>query len=131
MTLLRQVTRFGLIGVINTLVDIGSYTVLIYTGLPLLAAIVTSTSLGLLTSYVLNGRYTFSGSNQRDRATFARFLLVSGFGLWVLQPVVIVLLSHLSAATQPLQLVLIKCFATGVTMIWNFCWYKYRVFAAT
>ncbi len=121
-SLRRQVVSFGLIGVINTLVDIGSFSLMVMLGVPYLPATFVSTSLGLLTSFTLNRRYTFAAPG-----SLVRFLVVTLIGLWVLQPLIIggitALTSHSHMAT-----IAAKVVATAVTMVWNFIWYRHVVF---
>lgn len=123
----KQVVRFGLVGIINTTVDVGSFVALVYLGVPSLVAIFVSTSLGLLCSFALNRSFVF-GASQTSRQTVALFLLVTCFGLWILQPLVIEGLALLLRNNSELALSGYKLIATGVTMVWNFYWYRSKVF---
>ena len=123
---IRQLISFGLIGLLNTLIDIGSYTLLLSIGSPLVVAIFVSTSLGLACSYTLNRQLTFHSR----RHSVGRFLFVTLIGLWVLQPLIILGGQQLFSFTTTLQLTVMKLLATGITMVWNFAWYKTNVFAA-
>ncbi len=123
----KQLIRFGLVGVINTAVDVLSFIALIYLGIPSLVAIFISTSLGLLCSFTLNRTFVFGGSQVGTR-TVGNFLLVTCFGLWVLQPIIIEGLAIMLNNHSELYLSAYKLVATGVTMVWNFCWYRSKVF---
>lgn len=122
-----QLTSFIIIGVINTLVDICSYALLVGLGTPLLIAIFISTSLGLACSYILNSKFTFRSAGH----SIASFLAVTLFGLWVIQPLIISGAQHLFSLHTTLELTIAKLFATATTMVWNFCWYRTKVFANT
>lgn len=126
MSLTKQVISFGAIGILNTAIDIGSYAALITFGTPLIIAIFISTSLGLLSSYVLNRRLTFHASH--TTATLVRFLAVTLAGLWVLQPLIIFGLSQAFSLHSVAALTTAKLAATAVTLVWNFCWYRLKIF---
>lgn len=128
MSLSKQIVSFGIIGVINTVVDIGSYTALITAHVPLAAAIFLSTSLGLICSYTLNLRFTFEHQKATTRSAIS-FVTVTLFGLWIIQPAVIFGLTAIFSLDNTSELVMAKLLGTVVTMIWNFLWYKNRVFA--
>ena len=64
MTIRKQLTTFAAIGVLNTAVDVTIYTLLIWLTVPLLLAIIISTTAGMVCSYVLNRRFTFKTNRQ-------------------------------------------------------------------
>ena len=75
-----QAVKFGLVGVINTLVDYLSYTLLLF--IPFFAenyvlAQIIGYSLGLCNSLVLNKRWTFSQREPMTRRQLACFLAVN------------------------------------------------------
>lgn len=132
----RAFLRFVLVGTVNTGVDVVIYTVLVATGLPVVVANLISTTCGLIVSYVLNRTFVFrDGPHPHRRARIRQlvlFVVTTGFGLWVLQPLVIL---AGTAALRPLAvagLVLIlvpKLAATAVTLVWNYVLYSLVVFA--
>ena len=88
-----QAVKFGLVGVINTLVDYLSYTLLLF--IPFFAenyvlAQIIGYSLGLCNSLVLNKRWTFAQREPMTRRQLACFLAVN--------------LAALAASTGPLHL---------------------------
>lgn len=86
----HRVVRFALVGVVNTAIDLGLYLALRHLGLPLACANLLSTTAGLTFSYLANRSFTFGDRAAGGRrATATRFLLTTGFGLWVVQPLVI------------------------------------------
>lgn len=75
-----QAVKFGLVGVINTLVDYGVYTLLLF--IPFfkenyVLAQVLGYSAGLINSLVLNKRWTFSQREPMTKGQLASFLLVN------------------------------------------------------
>lgn len=123
----KQVVRFGLVGVINTAVDVGAFAALVFLGVHSLVAIFISTTLGLLCSFLLNRSFVF-GAKHTSARTIASFLLVTCSGLWILQPLIIEGLALMLDTRTALALTIFKLLATAVTMIWNFIWYRAKVF---
>ncbi len=135
-------TRFAifcLIGVGNTLVDIVVYLGLYNTTHSIFWANVVATSVALICSYVLNSKFTFQSKNwPRQRLLF--FVIVTIFGLWVLQTYLIYSFTHLLqmipvgglhklGSLEPAVIALApKLLATGFTFIWNFIWYNKVIF---
>ena len=79
-----EILRYGFVGVINTAIDAGGFIALV-AGLhvPVLPANVVSYSLGIVSSYVLNGRWTFRGASFHGLASyrFIRFIVLNLLGL--------------------------------------------------
>jgi putative flippase GtrA len=92
-----------------------------------------STSVALAVSYLLHSRLTFAAN--MTTGTLAQFVLITLSGLWLLQPLVIVLLTPLLAAILPfaadakLPIITAKFMSIGVTLIWNYTWYSRVIFA--
>ncbi len=126
----KQILRFGLVGVINTLVDVVSFVVMIYAGTPMIVAVLVSTSLGLVCSFSLNHVFVFEKNGSVNRTSIIRFLLVTCVGLWLIQPVIISGLAYLLGNSSEIALTIYKLLATAVTMVWNFTWYRSKVFSS-
>ncbi|MBB1564232.1 GtrA family protein [Candidatus Saccharibacteria bacterium] len=118
MNIHKQLTTFAAIGALNTAVDVTIYTLLIWLTVPLLLAIIISTTAGMICNYVLNRRFTFK-TNHRP---IVQFIYITITGLWVLQPVVIWLLIQLFEITSTLGLSMAKLATTSISLIWNFVW---------
>ena len=130
----RKKVSFLIIGVINTLVDISIYTLLVQLQiLPIFLANFVSTSAGIGCSYLLNRKFTFQQQSRSGKRSFALFFVITAFGLWVLQPIVIFLVDGVLAGRNwsipDILLTLFpKLVATGVTLVWNFVLYDKIVF---
>lgn len=74
---LKEAFMYGVIGVVNTFIGMGSCLLLTYLGLfPELANLLGNIA-GMLNSYMLNKRFTFKSSNSHKR-DFLRFSLAMG-----------------------------------------------------
>lgn len=120
MTIRKQLTTFAAIGVLNTAVDVTIYTLLIWLTVPLLLAVIISTTTGMICNYSLNRRFTF----KTDRQPIVQFIGITLTGLWVLQSTAIWLLIQLFGITSTLGLSMAKLAATSISLIWNFVWYR-------
>jgi putative flippase GtrA len=135
-----RLVRFGLVGLANTAIDVGIYLGLRSTGMPLVPANAISTTAGLLFSFVANRSFTFGDRAGSGRARVAAlFLVTTGLGLWVLQPLVIAGVEHLlatwhtAAALVPsaLHSLVPKLAGIAVSIAWNYVAYDRLVFAGT
>lgn len=134
-----KLALFSLIGVFNTLFDIVVYTVILDINHSILIANTVSTTLALLGSYFLNSRITFKSKRWTPR-NFIMFVVVTLFGLWVLQTSAIYLIASLFKHTPShywqilgrfdhiAQQVIPKLIATVVTFVWNYTWYNKVIF---
>jgi len=141
------VGKFGLVGVLNTAFDFALFSLLRLAVVPILPANVMSTSVCMALSFLMNRRFVFqaTGGGWRRQATL--FLLGTAFSMYVLQNGVIWFLVHafpapLDAAvavgqsiglSSPRWEILLrsdtaKLVATGASLTWNFCFYRWAVF---
>ena len=136
----RQATRFCIVGVLNTLVDIAVLNLLIlitgtgHTG-PLFTAFKTVSFLAaLLNSFYMNSRWTFAGENgSRPTATQgAQFIAISVVG----SIVNIASASYVASYVRPpAELVaywptIAALVGTVFSVVFNFIGYKFLVFSS-
>lgn len=131
-----QFAKFGLIGVLNTLLDFGvlnllSYLTKVYSGPTLVVLNVFAFLAANVNSYFWNKSWTFSSRAKNAASEFGRFLLVSIIGfvvnsliLWFLTT----LMHPLGGLSPQLWENAAKIVATVVYTIWNFIGYKLLVF---
>ncbi len=128
-----KVVRFALVGGFNTALDFGLLFLLSKVfGLPVSAANIISTTIAFLCSFALNKNFTFRTTDTSVKRELILFVVVTLFGLWVLQNLVIWAVSPLLASfglQSNLVLLLAKLLATIVSLIWNFVLYDRVVFA--
>ncbi|HEX4686040.1 MAG TPA: GtrA family protein [Nocardioides sp.] len=116
------VVRFATVGVANTVIDLALFGMLL-APLGLLRANLVSTSVGMVFSFVANGRHTFGVTSLTGRQALA-FLATNGFTMWLLQPSVIILAHAMLGA----PLLLAKTAALASSVVTNFALYRYAVF---
>lgn len=122
--------RFGLVGIANTAIDFSILFTLTAFGIPVLIANIFSTSTAFCFSFFANKKYTFKVSGNAKRE-FLLFIVVTLFGLWGIQTLIIkVITSLLDPTTLPDQLILViaKVLAIIASLIWNYTLYSRVVF---
>lgn len=128
-----QKLRFLAVGGFNTLLDFGLLFTLKALGLPVITANIISTTTAFCFSFLANKKYTFKTTDTDIKREIVLFISVTLFGLWVLQTVVIKLVTLLLAPygiATDLILLIAKLLATGVTLVWNYVLYSRLVFKA-
>jgi putative flippase GtrA len=126
-----QKLRFIAVGVINTTLDFGILFSLKALGLPAIPANILSTSAAFCFSFFANKKYTFKTQSSNVKRELLLFVIVTLFGLWVLQSLVIQLVTvTLAGSVLPPDAVLFiaKLFATVVSLVWNYTLYSRVVF---
>lgn len=125
--------RFLVVGLLNTVTDIAIYWLLTQSGMALVVANFISTSAGMTVSYTLNRGFTFRAQSGNTRRQIILFLIVTLFGLWVIQPIVIVASRGFFDGPHwwGLENVLPKLIATCASLAWNYLLYNKVVFTIT
>ena len=143
----KQVGRFGLIGILNTLIDFSLYNLLFaLVGLAVIPANVISTSVAITFSFIANKTFVFRAGGVNRLRQAASFVVITVFSVYVLQNSVLYLFTKIWPDTfvywyrllEPLiggifsqEFVVnngAKAMAVGVGMVWNYLWYKKVVF---
>lgn len=128
--------RFGLVGVINTLVDISILNILVhFIGLALIPANITSTSFAMLVSFTLNKTAVFRKNDRKYARQLVLFFAVTLVGVWIIQTGVFIGVYTMLESVLPwpdvLLITMAKIVGVGVGMIWNYMWYSRVVFRST
>ncbi len=135
----KKVIMFAAIGIFNTLFDMALYVLVQYLTGSIIIANIVATSAALIGSYLLNSKLTFKAKKWTAKS-FVLFVVVTIFGLWVLQTGVIYLLTPLVGVIPeflwrllgPIEdvakILAPKVVATAVTVVWNFLWYNKVIF---
>ena len=120
----KQFILYAIVGVINTLVDLGVYSLVLFlSGIPTLSQIVGYAS-GILCSFCLNRGVTFKEENGGSPLLqFLRFLLVNGVTLGISVLGIRFLTEHWTMSGY-----LAKLPITVVTFVVNYLGYKILVF---
>ena len=125
---------FAAIGGLNTILDFVILFGLTSLGISSLIANVFSTGITFINSFGLNKKITFksvSKSKKELAREMALFIIVTLFGLWIIQGVIIFLtLPFFESILKNLKISLLisKLIATVFSLIWNFILYKKVVF---
>ena len=119
--------RYALVGGFNTALDFGILFGLTALGMNELLANFISTTIAFCFSFFANRTFTFK-ANGDARREFIAFTLVTLFGIWVLQPIVIATVTHILNMHSSASLLIAKLLATGVSLVWNYLLYSRVVF---
>ena len=126
--------RFALVGGINTLIDFGllfAFSSLF--GVPRGLANILSTSVAFVFSFFANKKFTFQSSSKENIVSeMVLFTIVTLFGLWVIQGLIIHFLTPVITSfglTETIALLGAKLIATVASLIWNYLLYSRAVFA--
>jgi putative flippase GtrA len=127
----QQKLRFAVVGAANTVIDFSIFLGLSSIGMPPIAANFIATTTALCFSFVANKKYTFSSNSTSVKKEITLFLAVTLIGLWVLQPLVLTVVSRSLVSFSLAHfavLVIAKFAATLVTLVWNYILYSRVVF---
>ncbi len=129
-----QEFKFVIIGGFNTVLDFSILFGLTFIGVHSIIANIFSTGISFISSFVLNKKVTFKSENKTRKELLREmilFTIVTLFGLWGIQSVIISIVSPIFnnfIDNQSIILFLSKCFATAFSLVWNFVLYKKVVF---
>ena len=137
-TIIKQISKFVIVGVINTGIDFAVLNALlfstkIYSGRWLILFNSISFSAAVINSYFLNKYWTFKSQNVEDSKAkqFSQFLIISVIGISINDAIVYGLAtftSPLFGFSAQMWTNVAKLFATAASMVWNFIGYKFIVF---
>ena len=144
---IKQVGRFGLVGIINTLIDFSIYNFCLkFLELGAVPSNTISTTIAMIFSFVANRQVVFERGEGSVKRQAVLFFVVTAFGLYVLQNGVIHILTDVWRAplvwtVGELRVVgihvfsddfyinnLAKVVGTLVSLTWNYIMYKKVVF---
>lgn len=127
--MIKQLLRFGVVGVICTIIDFGLYTICNFLGVPYLISGIIGFSVSLIVNYILSMHFVFKRRNDISRRReFLVFVILSVIGLGIHELLLYIFVDIWYAGSAWMQRmvgiraaeILAKVFATGVVMIFNF-----------
>ena len=127
-----QKIRFLLIGGLNTVLDFVLLFFFVGLGVNKFIANFLSTTVTMIISFFANKTFTFKNTNAASKKQFIIFIAVTASGLWLLQPLVIWLVSSYLVnytSNQDVVLFTAKALATAASLVWNYLLYSRLVFA--
>ena len=114
--LLAQIMKFGVVGVIATVIDFGIMNLLHYgLGLNILIANTSGFIVSLIFNYVASMKYVFAHKEGMSRREFIIFVVLSMIGLVLNDGIVLALNAGLG-----LEANIAKICATALVMVYNF-----------
>ncbi len=123
--------RYLVVGGFNTLLDFIILFGLVALGLNKIPANYISTTITMVISFFLNKEFTFKSKDKATKRQFLIFLSVTAFGLWAIQPVIILISGWFLDNTgwnDTVILFISKVLATVASLIWNYLFYSRLVF---
>lgn len=122
--------RFLLVGGTNTVLDFALLFLFTGLGLNKVVANIASTGIAFIFSFFANRKFTFKDSSKNVRRQFTVFALVTLSGLWILQPIIILIATNFLDGTidSNASLFVAKVLATLVSLVWNYILYSRLVF---
>ena len=131
----RELIIFGLVGVSNTVIDIGVTVILSWllsatSGFLLAGVNVIGFTTAVINSYFLNKYWTFRHTKKTSRKEFTKFVGISLGGLIINTGVLLIseaLLSEIIISDE-FRILIGKLTATIFTLAWNYGGYKLFVF---
>lgn len=137
LAVIYQIAKFGVVGVLNTLVDWGILNTLmflsgIYFGFAYSGFKIFSFAIATVNSYLWNKYWTFESGASRD-GEFAKFLIVSAVGALIntgIASLIVNFVAPFGGLSLPIWANIGAAAATVVSMVWNFSGYKFIVFSA-
>jgi len=123
---LKHLTRFSLVGVANTLIDFLIFTIFNgFIGLNYIGSQIIGYSFGVVNSFVLNKKWTFSTtrSNKKTKNELFQFIIVNLISL-----IITLITMNFLVKSLNLNVYISKIIVTFVAQISNFLSYKLWVF---
>ena len=124
--------RFTIVGSINTVIDFSIlFTLTTLFNVPKELANFISTFIAFLFSFFANKKYTFKSTSKNLKKQFLLFTIVTLFGLWVIQTIIITAITPVFTnlgVNKPAALLISKLIATVASLIWNYTLYSRVVF---
>ena len=124
--------RFAIVGGVNTALDFSIlFTLTMLFNIPKELANFISTSVSFLFSFFANKKYTFKSTSKNLKRQFLLFTVVTLFGLWVIQTIIITAITPVFTnlgINKPAALLISKLIATAASLIWNYTLYSKVVF---
>lgn len=124
--------RFTIVGSINTVIDFSIlFTLATLFNVPKELANFVSTFVAFLFSFFANKKYTFKSTSKNLKKQFLLFTIVTLFGLWVIQTIIITAITPVFTnlgVNKATALLISKLIATIASLIWNYTLYSKLVF---
>lgn len=119
---MEKFLKFGLVGVINTLITMIVFNGLKFIGVNILVANTIGYICGMINSYLWNNRWVFK-SNTKDVSTISKFIIVNVVAMLINNGILFVLVNEVginSTISQALAIVITTVINFVGNKIWTF-----------
>ena len=114
--LINQILKFGLVGVIATIIDfIVLYILTDFLHIHYLISSIISFTVSVIFNYILSIKWVFEVNHKQTKKDFIIFVVLSIIGLGINS-----LIMYLMVDKLYIHYMFTKIFATGVVMVYNF-----------
>ncbi len=121
--LVRQFSKFALVGGLNTAIDIGLLNVLVYYSWPIMPANTVAFVVAVINSFFMNKYWTFGDTTGKWQTQLPFFVFVSLVGLGISNGFV-----YLMSLIFHFDLNLVKFTSVVLIFLWNFLAPKFLIF---
>lgn len=120
-TLFVQVTKFGLVGAVNTLLDLAIFTFLVQWWHYAIVKVI-SYGAGMVCSFVLNKRWTFRSRKKTDARQLVALIVVNLISLGVATGIMALLMEVIGMQNEKLANIITIPFSMGVNFLGTRLW---------
>ncbi|QCJ44133.1 GtrA family protein [Bacillus sp. S3] len=113
---MKEFLKFGVVGMINTLITIGCFTVLVYSGINYITANIIAYMLGMINSFIWNKNWVFqTNANTGLLLMCGKFIAVNLITLGFTTILLFILVGH-----QYFHLSIAQIISTGFGLLINY-----------
>lgn len=120
---LIEFIKFSIVGVINTIVDFGVFSLLITNGSPILLSQIISYACGMVNSFMMNRSWTFKENKRNEYSEPVKYLIANITTLSLMSGLLLLFVDQFQ-----FPVLIAKVVCTGVGMAINFLSSKFWVF---
>ena len=114
--LINQILKFGIVGVIATIIDFAVLYILTeFIHIHYLVSSIISFTVSVIFNYILSIKWVFEVNHKQTKKDFILFVVLSVIGLGINE-----LIMYLMVDKLGIHYMFTKIFATGVVMVYNF-----------
>ncbi|MFJ5713612.1 GtrA family protein [Neobacillus sp. NPDC093127] len=117
---MKKFLKFGVVGIVNTLITIGSFIVLVYFGMNYIAANITAYGLGMINSFFWNKNWVFQAKSRKLSLVF-KFVVVNFLTLGFATICLYVFVKHMDIHSSAAQIVS-TCLGLAINFLLNKKW---------
>ena len=114
--LINQILKFGIVGVIATIIDFSVlYLLTEFIHIHYLVSSIISFTVSVIFNYILSIKWVFEVNHKQTKKDFILFVVLSIIGLGINE-----LIMYLMVDKLGIHYMFTKVFATGIVMVYNF-----------